>query len=111
MERSDLPSDADGDAMWRVISDGNDISQPMTIDFFVAFESQTDANAYAQTLSDSDFNTNVEHDNEDDSWTYYCSRVMLLNYTKLIQNQNDLNELAKAHNGYTDGWGTFGNVG
>ena len=105
-----IPNDADGDAMRRIIDDGSDLSKPMDVDFMIACPSIPVAEAIAPLADQKGYKVEISHDPEDDSITFYCMKSMLLEYDELIRIQDELDQLAKPHGGYIDGWGTFGNV-
>jgi regulator of RNase E activity RraB len=105
-----IPNDADGDAMRNVLSHGSDPSRPMDIDFMIACPDVAAAERIAPLASSRGFTTKISVDEEDDSVTCYCMRHMLLDYDALISTQAELDALAKPHEGYIDGWGTFGNA-
>ena len=68
------------------------------------------AEKFAKLASKSGFTTEVEVDEDFDSFTCYCSRSMLLDYDELIAIQKQLDQLADPLDGWADGWGTLGNV-
>jgi regulator of RNase E activity RraB len=105
-----IPNDADGDAMRRVLSHDADPSRPMDIDFMIACLDVATAERIAPLASSLGYTTKITADEEDDSVTCYCMRNMLLDYDALISAQSELDAVAKLHDGYIDGWGTFGNT-
>jgi len=110
MESENLPNDADGDAIRRVVRDGADLTLPMAVDFAVAFASQDKAIAFQQLLAGSDFEALLEAEEDGVSWTCYCKKHMLLRYETVVQIQRELSILARPLGGSVDGWGTFGNA-
>jgi regulator of RNase E activity RraB len=104
-----IPQDADGDAMRRVIEHGSDTASPMNIDFMIACPDIASAEAIAPLAEAAGYSVSISVDKEDDSITCYCMRTMALDYDSLISCQNELDKIGRQHDGYIDGWGTFGN--
>jgi len=105
-----IPNDADGDAMRRVLSDGSDPSKPMDVDFMIACPSIASAENIAPQAESRGYKPSISVDEETSSVTCYCMKSMLLDYDLLISAQAELDALARPHEGYIDGWGTFGNA-
>jgi len=104
-----IPQDADGDAMRRVIEHGSDPYRPMDIDFMIACPDTESAESIAPLAAEAGYSVSISVDKEDGSITCYCMRTMTLDYDSLISCQNELDEIGRQHDGYIDGWGTFGN--
>jgi len=104
-----IPNDADGDAMRRVLDDGSDSSLPMDIDFMISCPTVEAAKAIAPLVDSSGYTAKISQDKESGDITCCCMKSMLLDYDLLIKAQSDLDQLARPHGGYIDGWGTFGN--
>ena len=104
-----IPNDADGDAMRRVLNDGSDPSKPMDIDFMIACPSIESAEVIAPQAEAKGYKPSISVDEGSGSVTCYCMKSMLLDYDLLISAQAELDALARPHEGYIDGWGTFGN--
>lgn len=109
--------DADQDALQRLAESGSDLTQPMEIDFHIAFPDETSAEAFADVASISGYRTEIYFDddiedaeNADEPWTCQCSKVMIANLENLQASQIQLNQLAQPQGGYVDGWGSYGNV-
>ena len=106
----DYPSDADGDALRRVASDGNDMSQPMDIEFSVIVPDRLSAERVVSTSAEHGYAASLYHDDEDDRWTVYCTKRMLASYDGVVRAQAELDRLSSPFGGCCDGWGTFGNA-
>lgn len=109
MNRQDLPADADGDAMWRVISHGSDVRRPMVVDFMVAAPNEESGLEFVRALPDGEFEVHLSRDESSGRWTVYCAKHMVLDHSILIAIQNRLHAIGKRSGCYSDGWGTFGN--
>ena len=106
----DFPNDSDGEALRRIAEDGSDMSKPMSIDFHVAAPSKTDAELIAATVTKHDYEASISFDEETAAWTVWCSRDMIATHKNVVEAQSQLDELSKPFDGYSDGWGSFGNV-
>jgi hypothetical protein len=106
----DLPRDADGDSIRRLMHEGSDLAEPMSVDFFVAVPDETSGRAVAEAAQTVGFRTHVERDGQTDAWTVYCAREMLVTHDAVVAAQRQLDEISRPHGGRADGWGTFGNV-
>jgi hypothetical protein len=104
------PDDADGDALRSVASMGCDMTKPMEIDFFVAVPDQEAGQRVAELATGHGYRTKVVFDEEDDAWDCYCTKLMVPTYEAVCGAQSELDELSRPVNGYTDGWGTEGNL-
>ena len=108
MEKT-LPNDADGDALRGLIEDGYDLSKPIQIDFHISIPSESAGNDLIQITENLSFISDLDYDDDTDSWTCWCSKSMIPEYDLLIQTQKQLNKLAKKVGGHADGWSSFGN--
>ncbi len=107
---SSFPNDADGDALRRVEDAGADMSRVMEIDFHIAIPDKRAGEQIAVDAISMGYSTKIWQDEEDGEWTLECSKAMHATYDGVVNCQNELEEIARPFNGYTDGWGTFGNT-
>lgn len=105
-----FPNDADGDAL-RAIAERSDMSQPMDIDFAVDVPDEASGQGIARLAVSHGYTTVVEHDDEADCWTCYCTKRMVPAYDAVVAAQRELDELSATFGGHSDGWGTHGNQG
>lgn len=105
----DLPNDADGDALRRLIADGSDLNREMEIDFAMAIPDQDAGIQFAPLAEKLGFRTSVYVDEDSGEWTCYCSKRIVPSYTTMIEIQNSLAKLGEPFAAYPDGWGSFGN--
>ena len=82
----------------------------MNIDFMIACPDVAAAERIAPLAASRGYTTKISVDEDDHSVTCYCMRFMLLDYDALISAQAELDAVAQPHEGYIDGWGTFGNA-
>jgi hypothetical protein len=105
-----LPNDADGDALRRLVATGSDLSREMEIDFAVAVPDRTSGMMFAAAVEPTGYRTKVHQDPETGDWTCYSTRVMLPSYDAIIAVQKMLEEIGAPYNAKPDGWGSFGNA-
>ena len=103
-----IPQYADGDAIRRVIKHGTDVSKPIKVDFFVALHCIADAESMAKLATENGYTTEVEVDPEFNSFTCNCTKEILLTHENVTSIQAQLDRLAEPFDGWSDGWGTFG---
>lgn len=110
MNNDDIPNDADGGALRRLIEDGSDLSREMEIDFHVAVPDKASGLAFARIVEPENFTTSVTKDYDGKAWTCTCTRIMVPDYHDLIAVQDMLEELGRPYNAVPDGWGSWGNA-
>lgn len=110
-KRATYPNDADGQALRRIAKDkAMDLSRPMLVDIFVMSHNQATAEAVAAEAQQIGYDSDVDEEENGNTWVTTCSKPMMLTYDSIIAAQKQLDDLAAPHNARTDGWGTFGNV-
>src|SRR5918994_4290542 len=97
------PRDADGDALRRVADHGSDMSAPMDIDFAVAAPDEAAARRIATAVGRRGYATRLYHDDEDQSWSVYCTRRMLATHAGVLAAQAEVDELSQPYGGYAEG--------
>jgi regulator of RNase E activity RraB len=107
MTRNDLPPDADGDAIWRVVQTGSDLSRPMIVEFNLVASDEEAARKVAAAVATQGFEIQCIPSGE--RWTCICSRSMLLIHADLQRIQENLDAIGRPYGGSINGWGTFGN--
>ena len=111
--------DLDAEVIQMIADDGNDLSQPMEVQFHVAAATEEMAEKIAVAAEGLGYEVSIEFDDGEDQeededisepWTCTCSKEMLLEYDAVVAAQAELDKIARPHGGYADGWGTFGNA-
>jgi regulator of RNase E activity RraB len=106
----EFPNDSDGDALRRALESGSDVAKPIFIDFHVAMPTEQSANVLAALARKLGYRTSVYDSAECRlPWTCQCSTRMLATYDGVLAIQAELAALSAPLEGFTDGWGTFGN--
>lgn len=108
--RNDYPPDADGDALRRIASEGNDMSRPMEIDYAVTVPDEARGQQLATAAAKRGYRPELYFDEAERSWTVYCTRQMLATHEGVVEAQRELDALSRGLGGSCDGWGTYGNV-
>ncbi len=96
----EIPDDADGDAMRRVIADGADLTCPMLIDFQIDCPDMVSAEAIASKIPPDEFAISIYQDPSYGSVTCECTKKMLLEHSELIRLQRQLTDIASAFGGW-----------
>ena len=91
------------------------MSRPMDIDFAVAVPTQEAGERVAEQAKRLGFRVDLvadAHEEEPDatSWSCYCTKTMVPEYSALLSVQRELDDIAQPFGGWSDGWGTFGNA-
>lgn len=79
----------------------------MTIDFAVVIPDETTGREIALKAIEIGYKTRIHQDSESGAWTCYCSKAMFAAYADIINCQLELDKIAVAYGGFSDGWGTF----
>jgi regulator of RNase E activity RraB len=106
----DLPNDADGDALRRLLEDGSDLTQEMEIDFAMDIPDQEAGLAFAEIVRPLGYAAEVQKDDESNRWTCYCIITIVPAYETMISIQESLADLGRPFGAIPDGWGSFGNA-
>ena len=104
------PSNADGDALRKLAASGHDMTKPMEIDFAIAAPDEFAANAICKVADAKGYRSRIFYDDESETWSVYCTKSIVPTYQNVRWAQVELDELSQPFQGYSDGWGTFGNV-
>ncbi len=86
------------------------MSRPMDIDFAVHVPDEASGQRLAQLVLAAGYSPHLEFDDECEEWTCYCTKNMLATYEGVVGAQSELDELSGPVGGYSDGWGTEGNL-
>lgn len=109
MMTHELPQDADGDALRRLIATGSDLSRPMTIDFAMSVPNEETGSRFASVARNLGYLIDLDQDEESGEWTCYCSKEMVATHEALLGAQRELTAAGAPFGAAADGWGSFGN--
>ena len=86
------------------------MTKPMEIDFVIAVESKESGESIADKISPIDYSVNLRYDEDYDTWNCYCTKIMVAEYDEIVRIQKELDAFSRPLGGYSDGWGTYGNI-
>lgn len=107
-----IPDDDNGQVLMRMVEDGDDLTVPREVDFFLVFADQAAAEAFvpaAQALPD--VLVSVPEADEEGIWQVTVSRHMAPKHATITSLERELTALAEPFGGYPDGWGCMQAVG
>jgi len=105
--RHDIPRDATGDVLRRLLSDGADLSKVHRLDFYVAVPNKQAGSSAAFAAQQEGFDVELSKDETGPEWTVRCSRSMVPEHAAISQIEQELDEIASHYGGRADGWGAF----
>ncbi|MGH7241967.1 MAG: ribonuclease E inhibitor RraB [Phycisphaerales bacterium] len=106
----DLPHDADGDALRRLVAAGSDLSKPMEIEFCMAVPDEQSGRAFAAVAIGFGFRADIDKDDDSGDWTCYCTKTMLASHAAILLIQQELAMAGARFGASIDGWGSYGNA-
>ena len=105
-----FPNDDNGDVLWRMYCDGDNLSTPREMDFQVVFEDKAQAELFCAYIESCGFGSDLSHyPNQPDGrvWDVQVRRVMVPTYAAICTFEETLQEEAASGGGVNDGWGSF----
>jgi len=102
---SQIPADENGDVFRRMISNGDDLTQPRMIDFCHIFPERRQALAFAEILDDRKLRVCIAYNEERDMWDTIVHRYMIPTYQDITTFELSLASQAELVGGEADGWG------
>ena len=102
-----FPDDHNGDALWNMVGQGDDLSIPREVDFAVLFPSEDHALKFAVHLLRNDQKVSLSAYEESDEmpWQVLVHPFMELTYANVDGFEKLLAEAAEVFDGVNDGWG------
>jgi Regulator of ribonuclease activity B len=102
-----FPDDANGDVLWRMQEDGDDLTKPREIDFSLVFPSEESALAFASHLlrNDQKVSLSTYDGNDDMPWQVQVHPIMEPTHENITGLENQLGADADVYGGQNDGWG------
>ncbi len=104
-----FPLDENGDVIWQMYKNGDDLSKVRKFDFSVLFPTEDAASQFSlQVLKSNQKPKCYKPDNDDDlNWEVNVSPIMLPTYQNITSFEKKLAEDAAKFGGRNDGWGSF----
>ena len=101
------PDDANGDALRRLESHGDDLSKPRNIDFTVVFANEVAANTFAEHFRNLSYVTSIDKSETAEGlpWDVCVIKHMIPSYDDIVAFEDELESIATPLLGRNDGWG------
>jgi hypothetical protein len=106
-EPSQIPNDANGDVLRRMLRDGDDLSKPRQIEFCFIFRERPQALAFADIVDDPGLEVSISYYKERDMWQTIVRRQMVPTHADISTFELSLASKAESVGGEADGWGCF----
>ena len=106
---AEFPNDENGDVLRRMQENGDDLSQPRTVEFTVVFASESSAEEFADHFRRLGHIVSVRQSNcvPDLPWDVVVENDMLPSHEGITQFEKELERSASGLGGRNDGWGCF----
>jgi regulator of ribonuclease activity B len=104
-----FPNDANGDALRRMVADGDDLTKARDVDFSVVFADGASAEEFAKHLRALGYEVSVEDAETDQRfpWDVVVVKRMAPSYEEISGFEDLLRSVAARWGGHNDGWGCF----
>lgn len=107
-----IPDDENGAVLRRMLEDGDDLTVPREVDFFLVFGEQAAADAFVPAANAlGDVLVSVPEADDEGIWQVTVSRHMAPKHAAITALEKELTVLAEPFGGYPDGWGCMQAVG
>ena len=104
-----FPENDNGNVLWQMVEDGNDLSEPHEVEFSIIFEKQEQAEKCALSLLHQEQKISLyqeeEHSDGSDMWVLNIHVNMMLEYEDIADLEEWMQQNAQASGGEYDGWG------
>lgn len=97
---------ADQAAISKLEEQGANIEMPHPVEFFLYFPTEWDACVAATQLMNLQFEVSLNASKDSDQWLCLATKKLKPTSERLMEVSNFMDEVAGAHNGNYDGWGT-----
>lgn len=107
-----FPDDENGNVLWQMAEDGDDLTEAHEIEFSIAFQSQEDVEKCALYLLKEEQKISLFEDEEADSleWIITVYVYMEPEHSDIVDLEEWFTKIAEQHNGEYDGWGCMAYV-
>ena len=102
-----IPNDANGDVLRRMLQDGDDFSKARMIEFCHIFPERRQALAFAEIVDDRELAVSISYNKQKDMWDAIVSRHMVPTHHDITTFELSLASKAESVGGGADGWGCF----
>ncbi|MFX2103009.1 ribonuclease E inhibitor RraB [Acinetobacter baumannii] len=107
-----FPDDDNGNVLWQMVEDGDDLTELHEIEFSIAFQDQQNAEQCAMHLLYQEQKISLFQDDsvEPNEWIITIFVTMEPEYSDIVDLEQWLSTIAEQFNGEYDGWGCMAYV-
>lgn len=104
-----FPNDENGDALYQMAIDGDNLNSPREIDFFVQFATEEQAMSFGEALLFNRQKISLSDTDENPDYPFEIRVHIHLepNHEKISYYETLLEEYAQEHDGFVEGWGCY----
>ena len=101
------PDDDNGNVLWQMHTDGDDLTEPHEIEYSIAFKSEEQADQCALYLLKEEQKISLFEDTEGESseWIITIYVYMEPEHSDIVDLEEWFTKIAEQHGGEYDGWG------
>ena len=106
------PDDDNGNVLWQMHTDGDDLTEPHEIEYSIAFKSEEQADQCALYLLKEEQKISLFEDTEGESseWIITIYVYMEPEHSDIVDLEEWFTKIAEQHGGEYDGWGCMAYV-
>ena len=107
-----FPNDDNGDVLWQMAQDGDDLTEAHEIEYSIAFKSEEQADQCALYLLKEEQKISLFEDTEGESseWIITIYVYMEPEHSDIVDLEEWFTKIAEQHGGEYDGWGCMAYV-
>lgn len=107
-----FPDDDNGNVLWQMTQDGDDLSEAHEIEYSIAFNNQTQAQQCALFLLEEEQKISlfIDEDTPQPEWIITVYVYMEPEYSDIVDLETWFEKIAEQHGGEYDGWGCMAYV-
>ncbi|ALH95384.1 ribonuclease E inhibitor RraB [Acinetobacter equi] len=105
-----FPDDDNGNVLWQMYEDGDDLTEAHEIEFSLAFQSQENAEACALSLLKEEQKITLFQDEDTNEWFITIYVYMEPDYSDIVDLEDWFTKIATQYHGEYDGWGCMAYV-
>lgn len=104
-----FPDNDNGNVLWQMVEDGNDLTEPHEVEFSIVFEKQEQVEKCALHLLHQEQKISLYqeelHSDGSDMWVLNIHINMMLEYNDIADLEEWMTRIAQEFDGEYDGWG------
>ena len=107
-----FPDDDNGNVLWQMAEDGDDLTEAHEIEFSIAFQTEEQAEKCALYLLKEEQKISMFEDDDSDTaeWVITIYVYMEPEYSDIVDLEEWFGKIAEQHSGEYDGWGCMAYV-